>query len=170
MQHIAKEAGIESTLVSAVDQVNQNQKHVLFNKISKYFENDLKDKVIALWGLAFKPNTDDMREATRRVLMESLWEAGAKVKAYDPVAMDECKRIYGDHPALTLCDEKEETLESADALVIITEWNEFRSPDFDKIKSSLSNAVIFDGRNLYEPKLLQQLGMKYFAIGRGDSI
>ncbi len=170
LQHIAKEAGIESTLVSAVDQVNQNQKHVLFNKISKYFENDLKDKVIALWGLAFKPNTDDMREATSRVLMESLWEAGAKVKAYDPVAMDECKRIYGDHPALTLCDEKEETLESADALVIITEWNEFRSPNFDKIKSSLSNAVIFDGRNLYEPKLLQQLGMKYFAIGRGDSI
>ena len=153
-----------------MDQVNQNQKHVLFNKINNYFNGDLKDKVIALWGLAFKPNTDDMREASSRVLMESLWEAGAKVQAYDPVAMDECKRIYKDHSALSLCDEKDETLNGADALALVTEWNEFRSPNFDAIKKSLSHPVIFDGRNLYEPSLMQQLGFKYFAIGRGDSV
>ena len=168
LQHIAREANIEPTLVSAVDQVNQNQKYVLFNKINGHFNGDLKDKVIALWGLAFKPNTDDMREASSRVLMEELWKAGAKVRAYDPVAMEECQRIYGEHPNLTLCEEKDETLHSADALAIVTEWNEFRSPDFDKIRKTLSNAVIFDGRNLYEPNLMQQLGFQYFAIGRGD--
>ncbi|MEJ2116272.1 MAG: UDP binding domain-containing protein, partial [Gammaproteobacteria bacterium] len=98
------------------------------------------------------------------------WDAGAKVQAYDPVAMEECQRIYSNHSALTLCNEKDETLTSADALVIATEWNEFRSPDFDKIKNTLAQAVIFDGRNLYEPGLMQQLGYKYYAIGRGDSI
>ncbi len=170
LQHIAKEANIEPTLVSAVDQVNQKQKHVLFNKIDNYFENNLKDKVIAIWGLAFKPNTDDMREASSRVLMEALWEAGAKVRAYDPVAMQECQRIYGDHPGLILCEDKNETLNEADALVIVTEWNEFRSPDYEKIKKTLSHAVIFDGRNLYEPNLMQQLGIRYFAIGRGESV
>ena len=157
-------------MVAAVDQVNQNQKQVLFNKLNKFFKGDLKNKVIALWGLAFKPNTEDMREASSRALMEALWDAGAKVQAYDPVAMDECQRIYGDHPALTLCDEKDEVLNAADALVIVTEWNEFRSPDFDKIKKTLSQPAIFDGRNLYEPGLMQQLGLKYFAIGRGESI
>ncbi len=170
LQHIAKEVGYTAKLISAVDEINQNQKHVLFNKINKYFNGDLKNKVIALWGLAFKPNTDDMREASSRELMEALWNAGAKVQAYDPVAMDECRRIYGDHPALTLCDEKDETLKNADALALVTEWKEFNSPNFDAIKKSLSHAVIFDGRNLYEPGLMQQLGFKYYAIGRGDSI
>lgn len=170
LQHIAKEVGYTPELVMAVDQVNQNQKHVLFEKINKFFNGDLKDKVIALWGLAFKPNTDDMREASSRELMEALWDAGAKVHAYDPVAMDECQRIYGDHPGLTLCNEKDETLNNADALVLVTEWSEFKSPNFDAIKKSLSHAVIFDGRNLYEPGLMQQLGFKYYAIGRGDSI
>ena len=170
LQHIAKEVGYTPELVMAVDQVNQNQKNVLFNKINKYFNGDLKNKVIALWGLAFKPNTDDMREASSRILMEALWEAGAKVQAYDPVAMDECQRIYDDHPRLTLCNEKDETLNNADALVLVTEWSEFKSPNFDAIKKSLSQAVIFDGRNLYEPGLMQQLGFKYYAIGRGDSI
>jgi UDPglucose 6-dehydrogenase len=170
LQHIAKEVGYMPKLVSAVDEVNQNQKHVLFEKINNYFNGDLKDKVIALWGLAFKPNTDDMREASSRELMEALWSAGAKVQAYDPVAMDECRRLYGDRPELTLCDEKDDTLNNADALTIVTEWKEFNSPDFDMIKKSLSNAVIFDGRNLFEPSLMNQLGFKYYAIGRGDSI
>lgn len=170
LQHIAKEVGYTPELVAAVDQVNQNQKQVLFDKINKFFNGNLKNKVIALWGLAFKPNTDDMREASSRELMEALWNAGAKVQAYDPVAMIECQRIYGEHPSLTLCDEKDETLNNADALVLVTEWNEFKSPNFDEIKKSLSQAVIFDGRNLYEPGLMQQLGFKYYAIGRGDSI
>jgi UDPglucose 6-dehydrogenase len=170
LQHIAKEVGYTPELVTAVDQVNQNQKQVLFEKINKFFDGNLKNKVIALWGLAFKPNTDDMREASSRELMEALWNAGAKVQAYDPVAMNECRRIYGEHPSLTLCDEKDETLNNADALVLVTEWNEFKSPNFDAIKKSLSQAVIFDGRNLYEPSLMQQLGFKYYAIGRGDSI
>ncbi len=170
LQHIAKEVGYTPELVAAVDQVNQNQKQILFDKINKFFNGNLKNKVIALWGLAFKPNTDDMREASSRELMEALWNAGAKVQAYDPVAMDECQRIYGEHPSLTLCDEKDETLNNADALVLVTEWNEFKSPNFDAIKKSLSQAVIFDGRNLYEPGLMQQLGFKYYAIGRGDSI
>ena len=170
LQHIAKEVDYTPELVMAVDQVNQNQKNVLFEKINKYFNGDLKGKVIALWGLAFKPNTDDMREASSRKLMESLWEAGAKVQAYDPVAMNECRRIYGDKPELTLCDEKDDTLNSADALALVTEWSEFKSPNFDAIKKSLSQAVIFDGRNVYEPGLMQQLGFKYYAIGRGDSV
>ena len=170
LQHIAKEVDYDPTLVAAVDQVNKNQKQVLFNKINSYFNGNLKDKTIALWGLAFKPNTDDMREASSRVLMEALWEAGATVKVYDPVAMDECRRIYGDHPALILCGEKDETLENADALVLVTEWNEFRSPNFEMIKKSLSQPVVFDGRNLYEPNLMQQLGFKYYAIGRGETI
>ncbi len=170
LQHIAKEVGYTPKLISAVDEVNQNQKHVLFEKINNHFNGDLKDKVIALWGLAFKPNTDDMREASSRELMEALWDAGAKVQAYDPVAMDECRRIYKDHHSLTLCDEKDDTLHNADALVLVTEWKEFNSPNFDVIKKSLSDAVIFDGRNLFEPNLMHQLGFKYYAIGRGDSI
>ena len=170
LQHIAKEVNYEASLISAVDQVNQNQKNILFNKINKHFDGNLKNKVIALWGLAFKPNTDDMREASSRILMESLWKAGAKVQAYDPVAMDECKRIYGENDELKLCEDKEETLNNADALALVTEWNEFKSPNFDAIKNSLSEATIFDGRNLYEPNLMNQLGFKYYAIGRGDAI
>lgn len=169
LQYTAKSVGYTPALLSAVDTVNQNQKQVLFNKINEYFKGNLNDKIIALWGLAFKPNTDDMREASSRDLMEALWKAGAKIQAYDPVAMNECKRIYGDHPQLTICKTANDTLESADALAIVTEWNEFRSPDFTKIKNSLSNSAIFDGRNLYEPSLMQQLGFKYFAIGRGNS-
>ncbi len=170
LQHIAKEVDYTPTLISAVDQVNQKQKKVLFDKISNYFNGDLKGKTIALWGLAFKPNTDDMREASSRDLMQALWDAGAKVQAYDPIAMDECKRIYGEHPQLKLCDNSDDTLDTADVLAIATEWTEFRSPDFTKIKNSLTHPVIFDGRNLYEPQVMQQLGISYYAIGRGDSL
>ena len=170
LQHTAKEVNYTPTLIAAVDEVNQRQKQLLFNKISNYFKGDLNNKVIALWGLAFKPKTDDMREASSRTLMEALWQAGAKVQAYDPVAVEECQRIYGNHPQLKLCSNANQAIESADALAIVTEWNEFRSFDFTKIKNSLSHAVIFDGRNLYEPKLMKQLGLEYYAIGRGDSL
>ncbi len=170
LQHTARKVDYTPTLLAAVDEVNQHQKQVLFNKIKNFFNDDLNGKVIALWGLAFKPNTDDLREASSRDLMEALWKAGANIQAYDPVAMDECQRIYGEHPQLQLCDNANLALNSADVLAIVTEWNEFRSPDFTKIKNTLAHPVIFDGRNLYEPKLMQQLGFKYFAIGRGNSI
>lgn len=170
LQQIANEVDYTPTLISAVDEVNRNQKQILFHKISNFFNGDLKNKVIALWGLAFKPKTDDMREASSRSLMEALWDAGASVKAYDPVAMDECKRIYGNHAQLELCENANQTLNSADALAIVTEWNEFRSPDFMKIKNSLNHPVIFDGRNLYEPELMQSFGLTYYAIGRGNSV
>jgi UDPglucose 6-dehydrogenase len=166
LQHSAAEVGYDASILAAVEGVNNRQKQVLFNKIKAHFES-LRGKTIALWGLAFKPNTDDMREAASRVLMESLWTAGAKVRAYDPVAMPECRRLYGGRPDLILCKTGPEVLEGADALAIVTEWQEFRSPDFDAIKRALRTPVIFDGRNLYEPAHMEQLGFSYYAIGRG---
>jgi UDPglucose 6-dehydrogenase len=130
----------------------------------------LQGKVIALWGLAFKPNTDDMREAPSRPLMEALWAAGCRVRAYDPVAMTQTRKIYGDRDDFTLCESAEETLEGADALAIATEWREFRSPNFDLLKSKLAAPVIFDGRNLYDPRFLRSIGFRYYGIGRGDSV
>jgi len=163
----ARDCGYEARLLNAVEEVNRAQKHVLFDKISHYFKGDLKGKVIALWGLAFKPNTDDMREASSRALMEDLWQAGATVQAFDPEAMNEAQRIYGDHPGLMLCGTKEQALKGADVLAICTEWKEFRSPDFDEIARALREAVIFDGRNLYEPEMVERHGFIYYAIGRG---
>ena len=160
-------AGYEAKLLDTVEEVNNRQKHRLFEKISRHFDSDLNGKTFALWGLSFKPNTDDMREAPSRVLMEALWEAGASVRAYDPEAMDEARRLYPDEPKLVLCDSAEDTLDGADALAIVTEWQEFRSPDFDKIKSELGSPVIFDGRNLYDPAVLESMGLTYYAIGRG---
>jgi UDPglucose 6-dehydrogenase len=162
--------GYRAEMLQAVESVNERQKHVLFAKIERFFAGKLEGKVIALWGLAFKPNTDDMREASSRVLMEALWRAGARVRAYDPVALDEARRLYGERPDLTLCKSVEEAVKGADALAIVTEWREFRSPDFDAIKELLRVPVIFDGRNLYDPSLLNRLGFRYFAIGRGDSL
>ena len=170
LQHIGANAKFDTTLISAVDKVNQQQKEVLFNKIQQRFGGDLEGKTFALWGLAFKPNTDDMREASSRTLMESLWQAGATVQAYDPVAMDECSRIYGQRNDLLLCSNSSAALTNADALIIVTEWTEFRSPDFDLIKESLNYPIIFDGRNLYEPDFLHSEQIEYFAIGRGDSV
>lgn len=164
----AHEVACETPLLAAVERVNQTQKQVLFHKIKKYFNADLTNKVIAIWGLAFKPNTDDMREASSRVLMESLWQEGASVRAYDPVALEEAKRIYPNHPALHLCNTPEEALQNADVLVVVTEWGIFYNPDFNLIKSSLRYPVIFDGRNIYDPAVLQQLGIQYYAIGRGE--
>ena len=168
LQRSAREVGYEASILSAVETVNNRQKKVLFNKIKSHFK-DLAGKTFALWGLAFKPNTDDMREAASRVLMEQLWAAGAKVRAFDPVAMDECRRIYGERADLTLCKNGEEALQGADALVIVTEWREFRSPEFDEIKKTLRSPVLFDGRNLYDPAQMSALGFSYYAIGRGDT-
>ncbi|HEY2682907.1 MAG TPA: UDP-glucose/GDP-mannose dehydrogenase family protein [Steroidobacteraceae bacterium] len=167
LQRSAREVGYEASILGAVETVNNRQKKVLFNKIKSHFK-DLKGKTFAVWGLAFKPNTDDMREASSRVLMEQLWEAGAKVRAFDPVAMDECRRIYGERNDLQLCKNGAETLEGADALVIVTEWHEFRSPDFDDMKKVLRSPVVFDGRNLYDPAQMSAAGFSYYAIGRGD--
>jgi UDPglucose 6-dehydrogenase len=163
-------AGYRADILRAVDDVNDRQKTLLFEKIRTHYRGDINGKVIALWGLAFKPNTDDMREAASRTLMEALWAAGAKVRAYDPVARDEALRIYGERPDLVLCEQAEHALIGADALAIVTEWREFRSPDFDAIKSALRDPVIFDGRNLYEPAVLKHRGIRYYAIGRGEPL
>ena len=159
LKHSAEEVGYEASVLAAVESVNNRQKHVLFNKIKAHF-GELRGKTIGLWGLAFKPNTDDMREAASRVLMEALWEAGAKVRAYDPVAMPECLRIYGQRDDLVLCKTSPEVFDGADALAIVTEWREFRSPDFDLMKSTLRSAAIFDGRNLYDPEQMEQRGLQ----------
>lgn len=160
----------DAALLNAVEAVNKRQKMVLFDKIRTVFGGDLAGKTIALWGLAFKPNTDDMREAPSRTLLESLWAAGAKVQAYDPVAHEEVRRIYGERPDLQLTKSATDALQGADALAIATEWQEFRSPDFELIASQLGRKVIFDGRNLYDPAFVKRFGLKYYAIGRGDSL
>jgi UDPglucose 6-dehydrogenase len=170
LTQMAKVANLDLALINAVQQVNEQQKKTLFHKMKKYFKGDLKHKTIALWGLSFKPNTDDMREAPSRTLMELLWTEGAKINAHDPVAMPEAKRIYGDRADLKFCRTPEETLENADALAIVTEWPVFSSPDFVRIKQDLKQPVIFDGRNLYDPAYLRGLGFSYYAIGRGDDI
>jgi UDPglucose 6-dehydrogenase len=165
----ARGVGYESRLLESVEAVNQAQKQTLFAKISRFYGGNLQGKTIALWGLAFKPGTDDMREAPSRVLLEQLWNAGARVRAFDPAAMKETRRIYGERADLTLCNRARETLEGADALAIVTEWKEFRSPDFDFLKKQLRSPVIFDGRNLYDPAMMKRLGFRYYAIGRGEN-
>ncbi len=153
-------------LLHAVEAVNFRQKRKLPEKIGSHYDHNLKGRTFALWGLAFKPNTDDMREASSRVLMEYLWEQGAAVRAFDPEAAGETRRIYGERDDLTLCESPEEALQGADALVVITEWNQFRSPDFELIREQLKAPVIFDGRNLYEPDFLRKKGFTYYSIGR----
>jgi len=170
LEHTAGQHGYQAKLLQAVDQVNAAQKHSLFQKIQRHFNGSLEGRVFALWGLAFKPNTDDMREAPSRVLMEELWLAGAKVQAYDPEAMREAHRIYGERDDLVICNSSEDALEDADALVIVTEWKQFRAPDFDLIKARLRQPVIFDGRNLYDLESMAIEGITYYGIGRGESI
>jgi UDPglucose 6-dehydrogenase len=169
LKRSADEVGYEARILKAVEAVNNRQKRVLFDKIKAHF-GDLRGTTFALWGLSFKPNTDDMREAPSRVLMEALWAQGATVRAYDPVAMPECTRIYGQRADLTLCKTSPEALAGADALAIVTEWQEFRSPDFDFIKGALRTPVIFDGRNLYDPLHMARAGFSYYAVGRGQHI
>ena len=166
----AHDLNYDATILKAVESVNNRQKDLLFKKINRHFSGKLSGRTLALWGLAFKPNTDDMREAPSRALMEALWKQGAKVQAYDPVAMDEAKLAYGDRKDLTLAKNAEAALAGADALAIVTEWQEFRSPDFDTIKAQLKSPVIFDGRNLYDPSYLARLGITYYGIGRGKRL
>ena len=166
----ASAAGYNARILEAVEEVNYAQKEKLFEYISRHFSGELKGKKVALWGLSFKPNTDDMREASSRVLMEKLWAAGASVNAYDPEAMEETQRIYGSRKDLSLMGTKESALEGADFLVICTEWQSFRVPDFALIKEKLSVPLIFDGRNLFEPHLMMEYGLHYYAIGRGLSV
>lgn len=153
-------------VLKAVEKRNNEQKTTLFKKLYRHFKGQLTGKTFALWGLSFKPNTDDMREAPSRVLMEALWEAGAIVQAYDPEAMDEAQRIYGNRSDLTLCGTKEAVLKGADALIIVTEWQAFKAPDFELIKEQLTQPVIFDGRNLFEPERMKNKQIEYYSIGR----
>ena len=171
VQALARSAaatGYDAALLNAVEDVNLRQKRRIFEKIQTHYDGNLEGKTIAMWGLSFKPRTDDMRAAPSRVIMEALWDAGAKVRAYDPEAMEEAARIYPDQEGLELCDTAHDALHGCDALVIITEWQEFRSPDFDQVKKTLTEPVIFDGRNLFDPSLLQTMGITYHAIGRDN--
>ena len=162
----AREAGYDAPLVRAVEEVNNRQKTTLFAKLNGALEGRLEGATIAVWGLAFKPNTDDMRDAPSRVLLEALWAAGATVRAYDPEAMKEAARIWGERPDLRLVDSKEAALEGADALVICTEWKEFRALDVDLFLDRLSRRLVVDGRNLYEPAKLRAAGVRYLCVGR----
>lgn len=162
----ADQIKFDAKVLKAVEARNNEQKTTLFAKIHKHFNGDLKGKTFAIWGLSFKPNTDDMREAPARVVMEALWAAGAKVQAFDPEAMNETQRIYGNRDELLLCGTKEAALKNADALVIVTEWQAFRAPDFDLIKEMLSQATIFDGRNMYDTKRMAKRGFTYYSVGR----
>ena len=170
LERTARDNGYRAELLQAVESVNNRQKQVMAEKVRRYFNGDLRGKTIALWGLAFKPNTDDMREAPSRTFMEAMWEAGARVQAHDPEAMTETGRIYGERADLKLVKKPMDALEGADALVILTEWKVFRSPDFAVLKTKLKQPVIFDGRNIYDPAIVQRAGLAYYAIGRGDSL
>lgn len=163
----AEKINFDAKVLKAVEARNNEQKTTLFQKVNKHFAGDLAGKTFAIWGLSFKPNTDDMREAPARVLIEALWSAGANVQAFDPEAMNETQRIYGNRDDLSLCGTKEAALKNADALIIVTEWQAFRAPDFDFIKTSLSAPVIFDGRNMYDPKRMKQKEFTYYSVGRG---
>jgi UDPglucose 6-dehydrogenase len=162
----ATSVGDPASLLHAVETVNESQKHVLVSKVKQHYGDELAGKTFAIWGLAFKPNTDDMREAPSRVIMENLWAMGAKVKAYDPEAMRETHRIYGDRDDLTLVDAAYEALDGADALIVCTEWRSFRSPDWDVLEAKLTDKVIFDGRNLYNPARMKEKGFTLYSIGR----
>jgi UDPglucose 6-dehydrogenase len=159
----AAQKGYRMQILEAVEAVNEQQKSVLFNKIMNRFQGNISGKTFAMWGLSFKPNTDDMREAPSLVLIDKIIKAGGKVKAYDPIAINEAKHIVGDK--IDYCDTEYSTIESADALLIVTEWTDFRSPDFDKIKRELKNPIIFDGRNIYDAQELNRLGFEYYGIG-----
>ncbi len=166
LQRTARENGTGLKILEAVEAVNARQKEVLLDKIRARFGSDLSGKTFALWGLAFKPNTDDMREAPSRMLITGLLAQGAAVSAYDPVAMDETKRLFASEPGLKLANSSMSALEGADALIVVTEWKMFRSPDFSEIRRKLRNAVIFDGRNIYDPDSIRTEGFEYFSIGR----
>ncbi|RZA15991.1 MAG: UDP-glucose/GDP-mannose dehydrogenase family protein, partial [Lysobacteraceae bacterium] len=170
----AEQYGVQPRLLAAVEAVNEAQKGHLFELMQRHYDlgedEGLRGKTVAVWGLAFKPNTDDMREASSRRLLQQLWDAGATVRAYDPEAMGETRRIFGERADLVLCASAGEALEGADALVVLTEWKQFRSPDFARLKAALADGVVFDGRNLYEPLDVEAAGLAYYGIGRGRSL
>ena len=166
LAHTASTVGFEASLLNSVEAVNSRQKNRLFEKMTRHF-GSVKGKTIALWGLAFKPRTDDMREAPSRDLMEAVWAAGGSIRAYDPVAMHETEKLYGKRADLTLATSPEDAVRGADALAVVTEWRVFQSPNFERLAKAMKTPVIFDGRNLYEPKFVEQAGIAYYAIGRG---
>ena len=166
----AKTHGYNTRILNAVEAVNQTQKKILIDKVLFHFKGNVKNCVFGLWGLSFKPKTDDVREAPSIVLVESLIKLGAKIKVYDPVAMDNFKKLFSDQSNLIFCKHRDEALEGSDALIIATEWKAFGSPDFSMMKKLLRSPVIFDGRNLYDPNKLEELGFSYYAIGRGKKI
>jgi UDPglucose 6-dehydrogenase len=170
LERIARGHGYDARLLSMVEAVNADQKTRLFAQIQRHFDGNVAGKTVALWGLAFKPNTDDMREAPSRRLIEALWDAGARVRAYDPEARAETARIYGERDDLVLCDNAYDALTGADVLALVTEWKAFRSPDFGRIKTALTTPAIFDGRNLYDPRIVEEAGIAYYGIGRGRSL
>ncbi|RMG27279.1 MAG: UDP-glucose/GDP-mannose dehydrogenase family protein, partial [Methanobacteriota archaeon] len=161
----AEEYGLEFKILRAVEEVNREQKTYLVDKIFRYFNNDVKGKTFALWGLSFKPNTDDMREAPSLEIIEKLYKAGARIQAHDPAAMDEARR-RGLDEKVVLCATQYDALTDADGLILVTEWMDYREPDFELIQKKLKQKVIFDGRNIYNPVKLKQLGFDYFGIGR----
>ena len=170
----AQQHGCPPRLLDAVEAVNEAQKGHLFELLQRHYDTGedegVRGKTFAVWGLAFKPDTDDMREASSRKLLAQLWEAGARVRAYDPEAAGEARRIFGERDDLVLCESATEALEGADALVVVTEWKQFRSPDFAALKATLGDAVVFDGRNLYDPGEVEEAGLAYYGIGRGRSV
>jgi len=167
LRHTASEHDYDARILDTVHAVNEAQKQVIFSKIKHHF-GDLQGKTLALWGVAFKPNTDDIRDSSSLITLEALWQAGATVRAFDPEAMDSLHRDYGDRDDLVYCEHAHEALQGADGLIIMTEWTQFRSPDFNVIKETLGESVIFDGRNLYDPEYLKSVGIDYYGIGRGN--
>jgi len=170
LERTARQHGYTAKILDAVEKVNDAQKAKLFELVSRHFGGELAGRRFALWGLAFKPNTDDMREASSRTLLDLLWKAGASVRAYDPEAMDEARRIYGEREDLVLCATPAETLEGVDALIVVTEWKAFWSPNFAQLAQKLSAKALFDGRNIYEPTEVEAAGLAYYGIGRGRSV
>ena len=169
--HTAENVGYDAKITRSVEAVNAAQKRTLFDKLMAHFDGDITGRTFALWGLAFKPNTDDMREAPSETLIELITGAGAHIRAYDAEAAETAQRLFSNNDKLSICSNSDETLTDADngpvdALLIVTEWNEFRSPDFTQLKNALKQPVIFDGRNLYDPKHLAELGFSYYSIGR----
>lgn len=166
--HTAESHGYDAQLISSIEDVNQRQKKVMLRKVTDVYGQDLRGKTFAMWGLAFKPNTDDMRDAPSREILEGLWQLGARVQAYDPEAMDSAEQLYGESPQFQLAGNRDDALVGADALIIATEWRQFRSPDWEVLRTNLSDTTIFDGRNIFDPDRVKREGLTYYGIGLGE--
>lgn len=170
LAHMAENLGYKAELIEAIEAVNQRQKRMMLDKVLAHFGGDVRGRTFAIWGLAFKPKTDDMRDAPSRDIIEGLWELGASVRAYDPESMGVARSIFGERPELELCETRDETIVGADALLICTEWRQFRSPDFIALRRELREPVIFDGRNMYDPERIAREGFTYYGVGLGDAL